>query len=377
MKKQTIFKQLLAVAIGITLTSPSNAAEYVYDDLNRLIRVMYDSGKWVNYAYDAAGNILSITTTGILKFDVEGYVRDSDDNPLAGVLLEAGEYNATTDINGYYKLTDLPIGDYTLIAELEKYNFTSQEITSSEETTLLVDIVSNGLTPCLIYAVHDQKVWDSQLFTIDPAKDFEVNLLGKLHVKKDIEALDIDPITNQIFATAIYDGSSPGHLYTVDAYTGDLSLVGATTFREIDGLSFKSDGSLWGWAAGDGLISINTNTGNGTLQIAYKGMVEDITWDNQGVILYGVEKNKLLAYNSQTDELSQLSCTIPGGEVEALEMLPDGRLLFGVHDDKTLTIHALDVETCSLVGTDISTQVDGVKLNDVEGIAWPVEACSP
>ncbi len=229
-----------------------------------------------------------------------------------------------------------------------------------------------------LYAVHDEGKNDSQLFTINPAQNFEVKLLGKLYPKKDIEALDINPITDQIFVTAIYQSMNPGHLYKVDAHTGDLSPVGTTTFKEIDGLSFKPDGSLWGWAAGNGLISINTQTGLGQLQIAYGGPVEDITWDNSGEILYGVENNNLLAYDSKTNELNQLNCTLPGGEVEALEMLPDGRLLFATHENKTLNIYALDVKTCSLVGTNISTKTTGgIKLSDVEGIAWSIKVCSP
>ena len=59
MKIQTISQQLLAIAIGIALTAPSNAADYVYDDLNRLIKVIYNSGKQLTYTYDAAGNILN------------------------------------------------------------------------------------------------------------------------------------------------------------------------------------------------------------------------------------------------------------------------------------------------------------------------------
>ena len=125
-----------------------------------------------------------------------------------------------------------------------------------------------------------------------------------------------------------------------------------------------------------GLIQIDTTTGNGTSTLAYDGPIEDITWDNQGVTLYGVENNQLFAYNSQTGDLSKLGCTLPGGEVEALEMLPDGRLLFGIHDDQSVSIHALDINTCDLIGTDISTQIEGIILNDVEGIAWPIDACS-
>ncbi len=376
MKTQTLSQQLLAAAIGIALTAPSNAADYIYDDLNRLIKVIYNSGKQLNYRYDAGGNLLSITTTDVSSFDIEGHVRDTDGNPLSGVLIKVDGHTAKTDDNGYYQITGLPNGDYTLIAELEKHNFTPRDITVSDDPVLVVDIVSDGLTSCLLYAVHDEGRRDSQFFTVNPTQNVEVKLLGKQHFQKDIEALDIEPRTNQIFAAAGDDGTHPGHLYKVNARTGGLLHVGETTFNEINGLSFKPDGSLWGWAEGDGLISIETQTGHGTLEIAYGGPVEDITWDNLGVILYGVERNKLLAYNSQTNNLTQLNCTLPGGEVEALEMLPDGRLLFGIHNDKTLSLHALDIESCSLVGINISTQVEGMELNDVEGMAWPVEACS-
>lgn len=374
MKRQTVSQQFLAVAIGIALTASCNAADYVYDDLNRLNKVIYSSGKQLNYNYDAAGNLLSITTTDLPKFDIEGHVRDIEGNPLSGVLIKADGYTAQTDDNGHYQLTGLPAGHYTLVAEREKHNFTPQDIIVNDGA--VVDMVSDGLTACLLYAVHDEGRRDTQFFTVDPVQNFEIQLLGKLHFQKDIEALDIEPDTNQIFAAAGDDGTHPGHLYKVNAHTGGLLRIGDTTFKEINGLSFKSDeGSLWGWAEGEGLISINTQTGHGTLKIAYDGPVEDITWDNLGMILYGVEKKRLLAYNSQTNELNHLNCTLPGGKVEALEMLPDGQLLFGIHNDKALSLHALDIESCSLVGINISTQIDGMVLDDVEGMAWPVEAC--
>ena len=285
----------LCIAVGLTISLPSNAANYVYDDLNRLVQVIYSSGKTVNYTYDAAGNILSITT---------------------------------------------------------------------EEQH----------TECLLYAVHDESRRDSQFFTINPNQNFAVDLLGQLHLHQDIESLDIHPTTNQIFAAAGDDGENPGHLYQVNSQTGDLLPIGATSFNEINGLSFHPNGSLWGWAEGDGLIQINALTGAATLELAYTEPVEDITWDNQGSTLYAVVNSKLLAYDGQI--ITQLNCTLPGGEVEALEMLPDGRLLFGIHNDNSLSIHALDISSCELTGVAIDTKVDGMRLNDVEGIAWPIATCS-
>jgi len=49
---------------------------------------------------------------------------------------------------------------------------------------------------------------------------------------------------------------------------------------------------------------------------------------------------------------------------------------YGIHDDQSVSIHALDINSCYLIGIDISTKVEGIVLNDVEGIAWPIDACS-
>ncbi len=311
------------------------------------------------------------------KYDIQGKITDKNGQPLAGVLIKVGSQTVETDENGDYQITDLLPGEYTLVAELDKYNFTPLDFTVGSDQPVVFDIASDGLTACLLYAVHDQGRRDTQFFTVNSPPHFEVKLLGTMHYQQDIEALDIHPDTNKLFAASGDDGTHPGYLYEVNTKTGVPTTVGnGTGFNEINGLSFKPDGSLWGWAEGDGLIEINIQTGQGQLVLPYTGQIEDITWDNEGLILYGVEHNQLLTYNSQTEQLTNLSCHLPGGEVEALEMLPDGRLLFGIHDDQTVSLHALDLETCQLVGTSIKTQVNGIILNDVEGLAWPVQACS-
>jgi YD repeat-containing protein len=311
------------------------------------------------------------------KYEIHGKITDKNGQPLAGVLIKVGSQTVETDENGDYQLTDLLPGDYTLIAELENHNFTPLDFTVGSNQPAQLDMVSDGLTPCRLYAVHDQDKRDTQFFTVDSSPDFEVNLLGTMHYRQDIEALDMHPSTNILYAAAGDDGTHPGYLYQVNTITGSLSKVGnGTGFNEINGLSFKSDGSLWAWAEGDGLIEIDIITGLGQLVLPYSGQIEDITWDNEGRLLYGVEDNRILSYNSQTNQLTHLNCQLPGGEVEALEMLPDGRLLFGIHDDQTVSLHALDLATCQVVGTSIKTEVNGMILNDVEGLAWPIEACS-
>jgi YD repeat-containing protein len=38
--------------------------QYRYDELNRLVAAVYDNGQEISYAYDAAGNQISVTIKG-------------------------------------------------------------------------------------------------------------------------------------------------------------------------------------------------------------------------------------------------------------------------------------------------------------------------
>jgi YD repeat-containing protein len=381
MKKK--HKRLLtALSILALAQPPAYAAEYLYDPLNRLTRVIYQSGITINYHYDAGGNLVSITTTGISTYILSGIVTDSEGQPLPDVLISLGEYSVITNQEGYYNLIEIPAGDYTLTATKTGYDFSPQPITIGSDQSPLLNLTANGPieTQCLLYAVHDKGRKNSQFFTVDPAQEFSVKLLGDLHLAKDLEAMDISP-DNQIFVASGDDGLPPGMLYTLNARTGELYPVNSTGtgFNEINGLSFNIDGSLWAWAEGDGLILIDPATGIGDLIYASKRKVEDLTWNLDGTTLYIIEKNQLLAYSTETGYLTGLNCQLPGGEIEALEMLPDGEMLFATHQNKLLNLHALNPDTCQLLGVKISTQIDDdsqIKLDDVEGIAWPINACT-
>ncbi len=115
------------------------------------------------------------------------------------------------------------------------------------------------------------------------------------------------------------------------------------------------------------------------MELPYKGAIEDITWNNAGTILYGVMDNTFLAYDNQTKTAKVLDCTVTGGEIEALEMMPgdaDNKLLFSMHNDNTLSIRSINVDSCEQAEVNISTALEGINLNDVEGIALPKEACT-
>jgi len=237
----------------------------------------------------------------------------------------------------------------------------------------LTDLASVPNTACQLYGVHDKGLNNSQFFTVSP-ETFEVKALGEIKKAHDVEALDIHPQTAELFAASGKDTNAKGHLYQLNGQTGELTSIGSTGFKEIDGLSFHPDGTLWGWATGDGLVTIDTVTGQANLEVSYSGEVEDLTWNTSGTMLFGVENVKnspdagvrLLAYDGNTvsaicEELTQSL------EIEALDTLPDDTLIFGLHGKNSLPLGVIDVQTCKIVAEqEISTGY-----NDVEGIAWP------
>jgi len=238
---------------------------------------------------------------------------------------------------------------------------------------LMTFLVSPNLTACQLYGVHDQGLNNTQFFTVSP-ETFEVKALGEMKKAHDIEALDIHPQTAELFAASGKDTQKPGYLYRVDKNTGQLIDIGSTGFKEIDGLSFHPDGTLWGWASGDGLVTIDSTTGKTRLVATHSGEVEDLTWNTAGTMLFGVEnlRNnpdagvKLLAYdgNTVTTVCEELTQSL---EIEALDTLPDDTLIFGLHGKNGLPLGVVNVETCQIVAeTEIATDY-----NDVEGIAWP------
>jgi YD repeat-containing protein len=345
----------------------SYANTYTYDALNRLIAVTHqETSQVTHYTYDAGGNLLSVTTA----YKLEIYTQDQEDQPLAGVSITLNGQTITSDENGYLQFTNLLAGTYTLIATKDQHNFTPQEITIGENTAKTLNISSDGLTQCQLYVVHDASRNDSQFITID--SQFNLTLLGSLYKGYDIEAMDAHPKTAQILVAAGDQSVTPGALYLLNAQTGKLTFIGDTGFDEINGLSFKPEGTLWGAAEKAGLIQIDPLTAASTLIIAYKGPVEDFTWDNEGQILYVIQNQELVAYDSQAAyQMWPLDCQGPQGEIEALEMLPDNRLLLGVHNDNTLSIHALDLDSCELQSIPLNLGPDIGQPLDIEGIAWP------
>ena len=61
MKKQ-ITKYILTFILIMGTLCTANAEEYEYDDLDRVVKVIYEDGSYIEYEYDNNGNITNIVT---------------------------------------------------------------------------------------------------------------------------------------------------------------------------------------------------------------------------------------------------------------------------------------------------------------------------
>ena len=234
---------------------------------------------------------------------------------------------------------------------------------------------------CSIYGVNDKGLNNSQHFAVHPYANFTVNAVGPQYKAHDIEGLDIHPVTGALYVTSGDDskrGHLPGHLYQVNKFNGKLTAIGSTGFNEVSALSFRPENdnsqfTLWGWAEGDGLIQINPTTGASTLIAATPLAIEDITWSNDGQLLYGVEDSVLYQYDSTIGAIT-IACHNFPAEVEALDMLPDGNLLIAFHEANDSSIHSFNIDSCSIdVSVDLPPAANSpinTPYRDIEGLAW-------
>jgi hypothetical protein len=231
---------------------------------------------------------------------------------------------------------------------------------------------------CLVYGIHDDGLNDSQLFTIDPENDFEIKDLGTVHVGYDLEGMDIHPQTKKLYVSSGDDpatGLEQGYIYEVNKSDGTLIPLCRTGLGEVSAISFypnKNNHLLWVWADGEGLFTIAIDTINEgicdkTEIFASNAKVEAIAWDNKGDILYAAERKVLHRYFYHTQTTDKV-CHNFSSQVEALDMLADGTLLFTLHKASDTHIHSFDINSCS-VKDSVPLPVD-TPYTDIEGITW-------
>jgi hypothetical protein len=271
------------------------------------------------------------------------------------------------------------LAEETLISDSEDEIFSpasTDAVLPSESTDAVLStesidkiLLSMPKAACQIYAVHDEGPSDSQFLTVDPY-GYTTVALGPMHKRYDIESIAIEP--NSHFLYAISGGSSPhdGTLYLVNPLTGELTSIGNTGFQEITALAFHPAGDLWAWSENAGIIRIDPKTTQSELYLPSSLNVEGLAWDTEGSLLYASEADSLWAFNKDSLELRKVCNNFPG-EVEALDTLSDGMLLFSVNDDDSNTVYIYDPESCTVVMDRIFTTTTGY--TDMESISWPLD----
>ena len=121
--------ELSSVYVG----TPVDAIGVIHDiDGNGSMEVV--AGGRNGWVYCYSGGVASAVGT------IQGYVYDSDMQPLEGVVIDVGGIIAITDVSGYFMLQLLP-GYYPLNASLEGYLNVSMNVTVVEGETTEVEII--------------------------------------------------------------------------------------------------------------------------------------------------------------------------------------------------------------------------------------------
>lgn len=316
----------------------------------------------------------------------------------------------------------------------------------SMTTLLAVGVPVHAATSeqCLLYAVNDRGENDSQIIAIDLYNGNKILTIGGEMPGADLEGLDFgygsgpNGSGGKLYASSgdnNVDGRESGSIYEVDPATGSINghavtvknSSGETVIKpgevEISAISTRfTDNSLWGWAEGCGLIKIDPSTGNATLEyfskygscarkqygkdgdVSAKVGIEDMTWSNDGKVLYGVgttswdndpglqtsgvERTDVYAYYPPPEnKVDTIACL--QGQYEAIEMLPNNTLLVSLHRGSEVSYKVLDTSVsvaCPEPGTKLESDipdgsfvaegvVDITPYDDIEAITWSCPDC--
>jgi len=132
---------------------------------------------------------------------------------------------------------------------------------------------------------------------------------------------------------------------------------------------------LWGWAKGQGLVILDTETGQGNLELPSSIELADLSWDSNYQILYGVMGKELWSYDPNNGAANELCDNLPR-KTEAVKALPIsvspiGIVWIGSHNNRQTELQAYEIATCQpQKNLNLSIGYD-----DVEGLAMPTAAC--
>jgi hypothetical protein len=223
------------------------------------------------------------------------------------------------------------------------------------------------VSSCQLFYVKQNKQQQSQFFTIT-VPEFKLRKLSKLNKDFDIQDIAIDPKTHFIYASS----GKKGHLYKADSLTGKLFSIGDIGFNQVDSLAFHANGTLYGWAQGHGMITIDLKTGKATVVIATPLFVETLTLTDQDKsIFYGSIENDLWIYDQDQAIFDKICPKLIGGKKHSIELIKDW-ILFSTNENETVKWRLIEIKTCKEIFTLDNPRR---KSDKIIGAAFPINLC--
>lgn len=186
------------------------------------------------------------------------------------------------------------------------------------------------------------------LYTIDPLTG-EGTFVAALAVG-DVRALAFD--ADDVLYGIVNGPGVIDHVYVFDPVDGSAQFVGSTGFSSIQGADVAADGTLYAWDIQNGLLTVDTVTGDATdvnFNVGGTFLIQSIVFDDDGT-LYGAG-DKLYVIDADTGDWA----TVGTGEYDDLRGVEIIRLA-----DCLQVLN--ETVTCHGGGTDFTYAVEGVSL---------------
>ena len=245
---------VIAFLLAFSVTSYAETATYMYDELNRLVRVQYDDGSVVQYTYDGAGNRLQIQTPDLIP-------------PTTTASPSGGLYNTNKSVT-------LTCDDGTGGSGCDKIYYTTNGITPTVSSTVYSSPINITATTTLEFFANDRngnaETVKSQTYTIDktaPTGTIRVNS-GATYTTSTSASLALT-CSDANGCSQMQLSNNPCTTFSApEAYANTR----AWTLTSGDGgkyvcVKFQDAAGNWSVAANSGWIYLDTTPPNGTLTI--------------------------------------------------------------------------------------------------------------
>jgi hypothetical protein len=266
-------------------------------------------------------------------------------NPGGGTL---GGTVAVTAVAGVATYTDLSINQpgvgYTLLANGPDPTRGVQAASLTQAESTPFDITQTGPAPAScdsIYAVTDGNT-NSRFFKVGVSAPNALTTLGGVHLGTNFEGIEVDPQDGSVYATTATSNKhgQKGMFFQVDGLTGALTPLFSTGFKDVEGLAFAPDDTLYAWVDGKGLITIDIGLAQATLVLPSRRHFEALAWsnsDHQGESLYLAKNRKLWTFDPFTNAFTLVASNLPGS-VLGMDVNPADDLLLGVAKQQKILV---------------------------------------